>query len=149
MNQNLQQLRKDLSSSIFGNVGPVFSFRVGPEDASKIAELLSPQWKEEVRDALISLPDYSYIVRRRLTERTWRRDPSSLSPSRSSPSPLCDTNQVLSFMKGDSQSWVSTSHESRTQYGKGCLLEDFAERRSSGTCVLLRCSCSSNRRTAS
>jgi hypothetical protein len=101
VNQNLQQIRKDLSSSIFGNVGPVFSFRVGPEDASKIAELLSPQWKEEVRDALISLPDYSCIVRKRPHGEDVATRPILLEPFPKLAEPLCDTNQVLSFMKSE------------------------------------------------
>ena len=33
VNQNIQQIRPQLYSAISGNVGPIFCFRVGPEDA--------------------------------------------------------------------------------------------------------------------
>src|ERR1700674_2557699 len=38
VNQNIQQIRPELFSSISGNVGLVYAFRVGPDDASKISE---------------------------------------------------------------------------------------------------------------
>ena len=101
VNQNLQQIRKDLSSSIFGNVGPVFSFRVGPDDASKVAELLSPRWKEEVRDALISLPDYSCVARKRPHGDDVASKPILLEPFPKLADPLCDANEVLDYMRGE------------------------------------------------
>jgi predicted transcriptional regulator len=101
VNQNLQQIRKDLSSSIFGNVGPVFSFRVGPDDASKVAELLSPRWKEEVRDALISLPDYSCVARKRPHGEDVATKPLLLEPFPKLSDPICDANSVLDYMKGE------------------------------------------------
>jgi predicted transcriptional regulator len=101
VNQDLQQIRKELSSSIFGNVGPVFSFRVAPDDASKIAELLSPRWKEEVRNALISLPDYSCIARKRPHGDDVATKPILLEPFPKLSDPLCDANDVLDYMKGE------------------------------------------------
>src|SRR5271157_1759713 len=101
VNQDLQQIRKELSSSIFGNVGPVFSFRVGPDDASKIAELLSPRWKEEVRDALISLPDYSCIARKRPHGEDVATKPILLEPFPKLRDPLCDAKEVMDYMKNE------------------------------------------------
>src|SRR5208282_4506831 len=65
VNQNINQIREQLYSAISGNVGPIFCFRVGPEDATRMAELISPRSSEEVRKSLIKLPDYACVVRKR------------------------------------------------------------------------------------
>ena len=54
----------ELSSSIFGNLEPVFSFRVGPDDASKIAGLLSSV--DGIGQGRLNfLPDYSCTAGKR------------------------------------------------------------------------------------
>ena len=66
VNQNIQQMRQELYSAISGNVGPIFCFRVGAEDAERMAELIAPSSREKVRKSLIKLHDYACVVRKRL-----------------------------------------------------------------------------------
>jgi DNA-binding transcriptional ArsR family regulator len=58
--QNIAQVREDLFQSFAGNAALVVSFRVGPDDALKMKQVLN------VRDqaVLTSLPNYTAIVRR-------------------------------------------------------------------------------------
>jgi len=90
VNQNIQQIRDQLYSSLTGNVGPIFAFRVGPDDASRLGELISPPAKDEVRDALISLPDYTCIVRKRPHGEDVAVKPLLLDPFPKLSEPLCN-----------------------------------------------------------
>ena len=60
-NQYLSQIDTlNILKSIFGNVGSLITFRVGPEDAQK----LSPQFYPDIyADDLISLPNFTAIIR--------------------------------------------------------------------------------------
>src|SRR5271157_1560723 len=99
VNQNIQQIRPELFSSVSGNVGPVYSFRVGPDDASKISELISPRWKAEVRDAMISLPDYSCVVRKRPHGDDVAGKPLLLEPFPRVGECLCGTKEVVDLIE--------------------------------------------------
>jgi Helicase HerA, central domain/TraM recognition site of TraD and TraG len=101
VNQNIQQIREQLYSAISGNIGPIFCFRVGPDDASKMAELISPRSKEDVRDALISLPDYTCVVRKRPHGDDVAAKPLLLAPFPKLSEPLCDGLEVVEYMKGE------------------------------------------------
>ena len=101
VNQNIQQIRQELYSAISGNVGPIFAFRVGPDDASRLAELISPRSKDEVREALISLPDYTCIVRKRPHGDDVADKPLMLDPFPKLGDPLCDSLEVIDYMKGE------------------------------------------------
>jgi predicted transcriptional regulator len=111
VNQNIQQIRPELFSSVSGNVGPVYAFRVGPDDASKISELISPRWKVEVRDALISLPDYSCVVRKRPHGEDVAGKPLLLEPFPRISEHLCDTKEVVDFMKKEMEEKYGGAHE--------------------------------------
>jgi TraM recognition site of TraD and TraG/Helicase HerA, central domain len=99
VNQNIQQIRDQLYSAITGNVGPIFCFRVGPDDASKMAELISPRSAEEVRKALISLPDYTCVVRKRPHGEDVASKPLLIEPFPKVRDPLCQMKDVIDFMK--------------------------------------------------
>jgi DNA helicase HerA-like ATPase len=101
VNQNIQQIREQLYSAVSGNVGPIFCFRVGPDDASKMAELISPRSKESVRDALISLPDYTCVVRKRPHGEDVAVKPLILAPFPKLSEPLCEGLDVIDYMKGE------------------------------------------------
>ena len=101
VNQNIRQIREQLYSAISGNVGPIFCFRVGPDDASKMAELISPRSKESVRDALISLPDYTCVVRKRPHGEDVAVKPLILAPFPKLSEPLCEGLDVIDYMKGE------------------------------------------------
>ena len=99
VNQNIQQIRPDLFSSLSGNVGPVYCFRVGPEDASRMSELISPTKKEEVGDALIALPDYSCVVRKRPHGEDVAGKPILFEPFPRVGESLCGTKEVVDYMR--------------------------------------------------
>lgn len=58
--QYLDQLDPAVRHAVLGNVGTVVSFRVGPEDAPRIAELFQPKFGAE---DLINLPNRSAYLR--------------------------------------------------------------------------------------
>jgi len=111
VNQNIQQIRPELFSSISGNVGPVYAFRVGPDDASKISELISPKRKAEVRDALISLPDYSCVVRKRPHGEDVGGRPILLEPFPRPSRYVCDTKEVIDYMRNEMEERYGGAHE--------------------------------------
>ena len=111
VNQNIQQIRPELFSSVSGNVGPVYAFRVGPDDASKISELISPRWKVDVRDALISLPDYSCVVRKRPHGEDVAGKPMLIEPFPRVGECLCDTKEVIDYMKKEMEERYGGAHE--------------------------------------
>jgi len=102
VNQNIQQIRGPLFSSMSGNVGTIFCFRVGPEDASKMADLISPQRKEKVRDDLITLRDYSCIVRLRPREGEIPGRPLLVDGGFPKlQGPLCRMKEVIDYMRNE------------------------------------------------
>ena len=111
VNQNIQQIRPELFSSISGNVGPVYAFRVGPDDASKISELISPTRKDEVRDALISLPDYTCVVRKRPHGEDVAGRPILLEPFPRLGESLCETKEVIDYMRNEMEERYGGAHE--------------------------------------
>jgi len=111
VNQNIQQIRPDLFSSLSGNVGPVYSFRVGPEDASRISELIAPTKKEEVRDALIALPDYSCVVRKRPHGEDVTGKPILFEPFPRVGEYLCGTKEVVNYMKKEMEEQFGGAYE--------------------------------------
>ena len=111
VNQNIQQIRPELFSSVSGNVGPVYAFRVGPDDASKISELISPERKDEVRNALISLPDYSCVVRKRPHGEDVAGKPLLLEPFPRVGECLCGTKEVIDYMKKEVEDRYGGAHE--------------------------------------
>jgi hypothetical protein len=62
--QNTSQLREELFETIMGNVGLVMSFRVGPEDAHKLAKLMDPSKSKEIETMLPRLPNWVCLVRK-------------------------------------------------------------------------------------
>ena len=111
VNQNIQQIRPDLFSSLSGNVGPVYAFRVGPEDASRISELIAPTKKEEVRDALISLPDYSCVVRKRPHGEDVAGKPILFEPFPRVGEYLCGTKEVVNYMRKEMEERFGGAYE--------------------------------------
>ncbi|MGH9917504.1 MAG: TraM recognition domain-containing protein, partial [Nitrososphaerales archaeon] len=111
VNQNIQQIRPELFSSLTGNVGAVYSFRTGPDDASKISELISPTRKDEVRDALISLHDYSCIVRNRPHGDDVSDKPMLFAPFPKVSGYLCDTKEVVEYLRDEMEGRFGGAHE--------------------------------------
>jgi len=101
VNQNIKQVREQLYSAISGNVGPIFCFRVGPEDATKMAELISPKSSEEVRKSLIKLPDYACVVRKRPHGENVASKPLIIDPFPKVREPLHTMKDIIDFMKGE------------------------------------------------
>ena len=100
VNQNIQQIRGPLFSSVSGNVGTIFCFRVGPDDASKMADLISPPRADKVRGDLIELRDYSCIVRLRPREGEIPGRPLLVDdgfPKLSGP--VCGIKEAIDFMR--------------------------------------------------
>jgi len=114
VNQNIQQIRPDLFSSLSGNVGPVYSFRVGPDDASRLSELISPTKKDEVRDALISLPDYSCVVRKRPHGEDVAGKPILFEPFPRVGECLCGTKEVVDYMRKEMEERFGGAYEDTT-----------------------------------
>jgi len=102
VNQNIQQIRGPLFSSVSGNVGTIFCFRVGPDDAGKMAELISPPRAAKVRDDLITLKDYSCIVRLRPREGEALGRPLLVDGGFPKlHKPLCSMKEAIDFMKNE------------------------------------------------
>jgi len=102
VNQNIQQIRGPLFGSVGGNVGTIFCFRVGPEDASRMADFISPQRKDKVRDDLITLRDYSCIVRLRPREGEIPSRPLLVDGGFPKlHGPLCGMKEVIDYMKNE------------------------------------------------
>jgi DNA helicase HerA-like ATPase/predicted transcriptional regulator len=62
--QNLGQLDEQVLNAVMGNAGTIFSFRVGPDDAQKLAKVMYPQDERRLADHLSSLPNHRVVVRR-------------------------------------------------------------------------------------
>ena len=102
VNQNIQQIRPELYSSICGNVGPIFAFRVGPDDASKMAELISPHLKKELTTDLTDRRDYTCVARMRPHgEASVRRLPLLFEPFPKLREPLCGMKEVIEYMRNE------------------------------------------------
>jgi predicted transcriptional regulator len=102
VNQNIQQIRGPLFSSVAGNVGTIICFRVGPDDASRMADLISPQRAEKVRDDLIGLGDYSCIVRLRPREGEALGRPLLVDGGfPKAHGPLCSMKEAVDYMKNE------------------------------------------------
>ena len=114
VNQNIQQIRPELFSSLSGNVGPVYCFRVGPEDASRMCGADLAPMKEEVRDALISLPDYSCVVRKRPHGEDVAGKPILFEPFPRVGESLCGTKEVVDYMKREMEEKYGGAHEATT-----------------------------------
>jgi len=101
VNQNIHQIRQELYSAIGGNVGPIFCFRVGTEDAARMADLIAPSSSEKVRKKLIKLPDYECVVRKRLHGDDVASKPLILDPFPKVGELLYEVKDVIAFMKGE------------------------------------------------
>ena len=101
VNQNIHQIRPELYSAIGGNVGPIFCFRVGTEDATRMAELIAPSSSEKVRKKLIKLPDYACVVRKRPHGDDVASKPLIFDPFPKVREPLYEMKDVIAFMKGE------------------------------------------------
>jgi hypothetical protein len=101
VNQNIRQIREELYGAICGNVGPIFCFRVGPDDASRMADLISPRSSEEVRKSLIKLPDYTCVVRKRPHGDDVASKPLILDPFPKVKEPLQEMKDIIAFMKNE------------------------------------------------
>ena len=100
VNQNIQQIRGQLFSSVSGNVGTIFCFRVGPDDASKMADLISPQRADKVREDLIKLRDYSCVVRLRPHSEEIPGKPLLVDGGFPKlQEPLCELKEVIDYMR--------------------------------------------------
>jgi len=58
--QYIAQLNEQVKDSIFGNIGTLLSFRVGPEDAELLEKYFAPEFTEE---DLINLPNYNFYIK--------------------------------------------------------------------------------------
>ena len=59
-NQFIGQLREEIKSAVFGNVGSIICFRVGPEDAEFMAKQFEPVF--QVPD-LINIENYNAFIK--------------------------------------------------------------------------------------
>lgn len=59
-NQYIEQLKEEIRSAIFGNVGTLISFRIGATDAEYLAKEFFPIFNEE---DLVSLPRYTMYIK--------------------------------------------------------------------------------------
>jgi hypothetical protein len=119
VNQNIQQIRQELYSAICGNVGPIFCFRVGPEDALRMANLISPRSSEEVRKSLIKLPDYACVVRKRLHGDDVASKPLIFDPFPKVREPLHDMKSVIAYMKNEMEERYGGAEEATDLVYKG------------------------------
>jgi len=58
--QYIAQLNEQVKDSIFGNVGTLVSFRLGPEDAELLEKYFAPEFSKE---DLINLPNYNFYIK--------------------------------------------------------------------------------------
>jgi CxxC-x17-CxxC domain-containing protein len=58
--QYIAQLNEQVKDSIFGNVGTLISFRLGPEDAELLEKYFAPEFSKE---DLINLPNYNFYIK--------------------------------------------------------------------------------------
>lgn len=58
--QYINQLNEKVKDSIFGNIGTLISFRVGPEDAEFLEKYFSPDFTKE---DLMNLPNYNFYIK--------------------------------------------------------------------------------------
>lgn len=58
--QYINQLNEKVKDSIFGNIGTLISFRVGPEDAEFLEKYFYPDFTKE---DLINLPNYNFYIK--------------------------------------------------------------------------------------
>jgi hypothetical protein len=101
VNQNIHQIRQELYSAISGNVGTIFCFRVGTEDAARMADLIAPNSSEKVRKSLVKLPDYACVVRKRPHGDDVASKPLIIDPFPKVREPLYEVKDVIAFMKGE------------------------------------------------
>jgi hypothetical protein len=62
--QNLSQLNAEVLNALMGNAGTVFAYRVGPEDARRLAGLMHPNAPEELARYLSAQPNHHVVVRK-------------------------------------------------------------------------------------
>jgi len=58
--QYINQLNEKVKNSIFGNIGTLISFRIGPEDAEFLERYFSPDFSKE---DLMNLPNYNFYIK--------------------------------------------------------------------------------------
>ncbi|MFA5722083.1 MAG: CxxC-x17-CxxC domain-containing protein, partial [Candidatus Paceibacterota bacterium] len=58
--QYIAQLNEKVKDSIFGNIGTLVSFRLGPEDAEFLEKYFAPEF---VKEDLINLPNYNFYIK--------------------------------------------------------------------------------------
>lgn len=58
--QYIAQLNEQVKDSIFGNIGTLVSFRLGPEDAELLEKYFAPEFSQE---DLINLPNYNFYIK--------------------------------------------------------------------------------------
>ena len=58
--QFIAQLQDNIKDAVFGNVGSIFSFRVGVEDAERLEKQFAPQFE---RQDIINLPNFEAMVK--------------------------------------------------------------------------------------
>jgi hypothetical protein len=58
--QYIKQLTDKVRDSVFGNVGAIISFRIGPDDASFIEKQFTPDFTQ---NDLINIPNYNFYIK--------------------------------------------------------------------------------------
>jgi len=58
--QYIAQLNEEVRDSIFGNIGTLVAFRLGPEDAEFLEKYFAPEFTKE---DLINLPNYNFYIK--------------------------------------------------------------------------------------
>lgn len=58
--QYIKQLSEKVKDAVFGNVGAIISFRIGPDDASIIEKQFHPEFDA---DDLINIPNYNFYIK--------------------------------------------------------------------------------------
>lgn len=58
--QYIAQLNEKVRDAIFGNIGTLVSFRVGPEDAEMLEKYFTPEF---LKEDLINLPNYHFYIK--------------------------------------------------------------------------------------
>jgi len=58
--QYIKQLTEKVRDAVFGNVGTIISFRIGPDDAAFIEKQFNPDFSE---NDLINIPNYNFYIK--------------------------------------------------------------------------------------
>jgi biotin operon repressor len=98
--QTLSEVPQELTESVQANVGPILAFRSSPDDARKLAKLLSPQRTGPVESLIPGLEDYTAVVRKRPVGGRPAEAPFRVTFPKLR-DPFVDYSGAMDYLKGD------------------------------------------------